>query len=558
MQTHLTTEQQNRYCSGALSDEVELHDVDAHMASCPSCREALFHALRDNAGTLRRSLLPARDEPHCLDDEVISQYIQDKLEPIDREIVEAHLSLCPRCTEDVASLKAFHEHMLRFDWNSLPRESLREKLSRLFTFHDFGTLPKFHQVLAWWEHFTLSGRILSAVVIGLILGILLGPQASALEPVGSIVLTLLGALATPLIFVAIIQALLIANMDGKTARKLIVLLLTNTLVAILVGLTVITLFKPGRGVSIANLSLSPNAVSLRSLAHQMPPSILAAISENKIVYVILAAIAIGIALRSVRATQQSEGSNAYRAVEDLTSTALLTLTKMIQWAIALVPFAICAIVANLVGNKDYAMARSLGGFVGAVLLALTIQAIYYLIRLRLGSWVTPSHFLRSGRSAFLMAFSTASSAATMPVTYRCMRERTGVGEKAASMGVLLGGSLNRDGTALYQTMASVFIAQLTGVPIALPRQLIVILTSVMASVGAPGIPEAGMITMLMIFRSLGLREEYIGVLLAVDWFLDRCRTAVNVMGHTSVTCILDGKVRPAPLLIAEPITAANP
>jgi DAACS family dicarboxylate/amino acid:cation (Na+ or H+) symporter len=124
-----------------------------------------------------------------------------------------------------------------------------------------------------------------------------------------------------------------------------------------------------------------------------------------------------------------------------------------------------------------------------------------------------------------------------------MRDRAGLGHESTSMGVLVGGSLNRDGTALYQTMASVFIAQLTGVPIALPRQLTVILTSVMASVGAPGIPEAGMVTMLMIFRSLGLREEYIGLLLAVDWFLDRCRTAVNVMGNTSVTCILDGKVQ---------------
>jgi Na+/H+-dicarboxylate symporter len=543
MVNHLSLEQQTRYCTGAIVSADELQEIDTHLSSCVSCRDALYHALRENTGTLRRSLLPARDETHCLDDQTMTAYVREQLDATDREVVEAHIALCPRCAEDVASLQSFHEQMLRFDWTTLPSETLRERLRRWFHFHEFGRLPTFGQVHTWWEHYTLTARILTALVIGLLLGLVLGGKATVLEPVSTIVLRLLGALATPLIFVAIIHAFLKANVNAATARKLVVLLLTNTLFAIVVGLVVVNVFKPGQHVTTAGANQIADVASLHSLAHRMPPSILSAMAENNIVYVILAAIGIGIALRSVRTEQRRDGRNGYKAVEDLAEVTLLTLTKMIRWVIALVPFAVCAIIANLVGRKDFETVRSLGGFVGAVLFALAIQAVYYLIRLRLGSWVTPANFLRSGRSAFLTAFWTASSAATMPVTYRCMRERVGLRDESTSLGILVGGSLNRDGTALYQTMASIFVAQLTGVPIALPRQLTVILTSVMASIGAPGIPEAGMVTMLMIFRSLGLREEYIGLLLAVDWFLDRCRTMINVMGHTSVTCILDGKVQ---------------
>lgn len=553
MVNHLSVEQQTLYCTGAIVNEHELQEIDAHLSVCLACRDALFHALRENTGTLRRSLLPARDESHCLDDATMTGYVRGQLDAVDREVVETHLSLCPRCAEDVASLQSFHEQMLRFDWTTLPPETLRERLRRLFHFRDFGPWPTFRQVHTWWEHYTLTGRIITALVVGLVLGWALGNRATILNPVSDIILRLLGALATPLIFVAIIHAFLKANVNAATARKLVVLLLTNTLVAIGVGLIVVNVFKPGRHVTAEGANQIADVASLRSLAHKMPVSILAAVAENNIVYVILAAVGIGIALRSVRTEQQRAGRSNFKSVEDLAEVTLLTLTKMIQWVIALVPFAVCAIIANLVGRKDFETVRSLGGFVATVLFALAIQALYYLVRLRLGSWVTPAHFLRGGRSAFLTAFWTASSAATMPVTYRCMRERIGLKDESTSLGILVGGSLNRDGTALYQTMATLFVAQLTGVPFAFPRQLTVMLTSVMASVGAPGIPEAGMVTMLMIFRSLGLREEYIGLLLAVDWFLDRCRTAVNVMGHTSATCILEGKERPLGTLQSVPV-----
>jgi DAACS family dicarboxylate/amino acid:cation (Na+ or H+) symporter len=153
-------------------------------------------------------------------------------------------------------------------------------------------------------------------------------------------------------------------------------------------------------------------------------------------------------------------------------------------------------------------------------------------------------FLRGTSDALLMAFSTASSAATLPVTYQCMRTKIGVREDSASLGVMVGGAFNHDGTALYEAMAALFISQLLGRPMDLGQQLLIVFMSVTASVGAAGIPEAGLVTMMAVFNAVRLPVEYIPLLLVVDWFLDRCRTAINVMGDMSVTCLLDGKHAP--------------
>jgi Na+/H+-dicarboxylate symporter len=181
-------------------------------------------------------------------------------------------------------------------------------------------------------------------------------------------------------------------------------------------------------------------------------------------------------------------------------------------------------------------------FVLAVLTALSLQALYYLLRIRFGSWVRPAALLSSTRDAAVMAFSTASSIATMPVTYACLR-RLGLRERSASLGALVGSNFNNDGTALYEAMAALFVAQMLGIELTLPQQILVVLTSVVASVGAAGIPEAGLVTMTLVFSAVHLPIEYIALLLTVDWFLDRCRTMVNVMGDMNVACLLDGQER---------------
>ena len=249
------------------------------------------------------------------------------------------------------------------------------------------------------------------------------------------------------------------------------------------------------------------------------------------------------ALRTLRSRENEKRNALIEKLEGVLDLAFSLVMVVLQWVIALVPFAVFGVVAQNVGTRGMDAFKPLIYFVVAVLIALLLQAVYYLIRIRLGSWVRPLNFLKGGSDALLTAFSTASSAATLPITFACMRDKVGVKEESASLGVMVGGAFNHDGTALYEAMAALFVSQLIGRTLGLGQQLLVVIMAVTASVGAAGIPEAGLVTMLAVFKAVNLPIEYIPMLLVVDWFLDRCRTSINVMGDMSVTCLLDGKGR---------------
>jgi DAACS family dicarboxylate/amino acid:cation (Na+ or H+) symporter len=407
---------------------------------------------------------------------------------------------------------------------------------------------------AWWNRTPLYQRILGALVLGVVVGWVLGlfkgtpempntPVVKLLEDLdifSKLVLRLLGALAPALILVAILQALIKAQFEPGTAPRLFRLLLLNTLVAIVIGLLVANILQPGR---VDHLDAptaaagAPRGDVLAQLLDNVPKSLLGPLGDQgKVIGVIFIAVAFGIALRR---------SPKRESVLEWVTVGVDTLIIILHWIIAVVPLAVFGLVASIVGTKGFGAFQALGYFVLAVLLALLLQATYYLVRIRLCSWVRPLHLLRNTRDALVMAFSTGSSTATMPVTYECLKDRVGIREKSASLGALLGANFNNDGTALYEAMAALFIAQMTGMELSLGQQLMVVLTSVVASVGAAGIPEAGLVTMTLVFHAVGLDPIYIALLLPVDWFLDRCRTAINVMGDTNVSCILDGKTRKA-------------
>lgn len=428
--------------------------------------------------------------------------------------------------------------------------------------------------LAWWHHTPLYLRILGALILGVILGVVMravaGPEevaryARILEEPSKLILRLLGALAPPLILIAIIQALMTAELRGARVLRLAGLLVLNTMVAICIGLFVANLLQPGKN---ANLS-APKPPSLadkgqndaeRSVLQMLerigfkapparkdelsqfldnvPDSLLRPLVEsNKVLGVIFVAVAFGIALRGSRRRR-------LETVEDLVSVVFDALLTVLHWVIQVVPFGVFGIVTALVAEKGFAPFMALGAFIGAVLLALFLQGCYYMVRVRYASWVRPLDLLRGTRDALVMAFSTASSTATMPVTYAALRDRVKIREESASMGALVGANFNNDGTALYEAMSALFISQMVGKNLPIEKQVLVAITSVFASVGAAGIPEAGLVTMTMVFTAVGLPPEYVVLLITVDWFLDRCRTAINVMGDTNVACILDGRKPP--------------
>ena len=397
------------------------------------------------------------------------------------------------------------------------------------------------KALGWWRGAPLYLRILGAAAVGVAVGVGFGPDAAPLEIPAKLILRLLGALAPPLIMLAIVQALMRAHLGGRQALRLVTLLLTNTLVAIGIGLLVANVLQPGSWSNPAPAHAPARAAAaadpLAQFLDNVPKSIGGPFSDNGAVMgVIFIAVAMGVALRSLR-------HHEVRTVEDLVHVALESLITILRWIIDLVPLAVFGIVASIIGVKGFRDFLALGGFVVAVLAALTLQAAYYLIRVRLGSWAPPLDVLRGVCDALVIAFSTGSSTATMPVTYACLREKVGLRESSASMGALVGANFNNDGTALYEAMSALFVAQLLGMQLTLGQQFIVVVTSVVASVGAAGIPEAGLVTMTIVFKAVALPTDFIAMLFTVDWFLDRCRTAINVMGDVTVSCLLDGKTR---------------
>lgn len=394
-------------------------------------------------------------------------------------------------------------------------------------------------MITQWQTIPLYGRIIIALVLGVIAGLLLGSEAAVLAVPGKLVLRLLGALAPALILAAIVHTFMTTQLGGPLAVRLPKLLLLNTFVAILVGLTVANVIQPGQGAGltapIASTETVHAANPLATFLENIPKSLLGPLADDgKVIGVIFIAVAFGMALRHER-------DRPLGTVGHLVELFLESLIKILHWIIAVVPFAVFGIVASIVGREGFAPFKALGIFVLSVVLALGIQAAYYLVRIRFGSWVRPGELLRAGRDALVMAFSTASSTATMPVTYAALKDRVGLREQSASMGALVGANFNNDGTALYEAMAALFIAQMIGVDLSVQQQVMIVLTSIIASVGAAGIPEAGLVTMTMVFTAVGLPVQYIPILLTVDWFLDRCRTAINVMGDMNVSCLLDGK-----------------
>jgi DAACS family dicarboxylate/amino acid:cation (Na+ or H+) symporter len=418
-------------------------------------------------------------------------------------------------------------------------------------------------LLARWHRAPLYVRIMGALVLGLLVGLALGERAHALELPSKLILRLLGALAPPLILVAVIQALMHADIPGRRALRLAGLLVLNTLVAIGIGLLVANTVRPGRWAKLAPPAVPSAAASARDAEERkilevleghgykpavqkapdpltqfldnVPRSVLGPLGDQgNVIGVILIAVAFGIAMRREREAP-------IRTAGDLVHAAFRTLLVVLHWVIDVVPLGVFGIVASIVGTQGLEPFRALGAFIAAVILALLLQATYYLTRIRLGSWVRPGRLLAGTRDALVMAFSTASSTATMPVTYSCLRDRVGLREESASLGALVGSNFNNDGTALYEAMSALFISQMLGMDLSLLQQLLVVLTSVVASVGAAGIPEAGLVTMTLVFTAVGLPTRFIALLLTVDWFLDRCRTTINVMGDMNVSCLLDGR-----------------
>ena len=290
------------------------------------------------------------------------------------------------------------------------------------------------------------------------------------------------------------------------------------------------------------------------LVELIPMSVGDAFARNNLAQLVLLTLALGIGLAKIRNEQRARGETAYRAAVDLLTVGFELLMRVLLWVVALVPLAVFGVVASSVGQKEgLRVFQSLLWLVVVVLAGLACQVTWYLVQMMVFARISPWRFLRAASDVMASTFSTSSTAATMPITLGALTKKLGVSRESSQLAACVGTNFNNDGTALYQATAVLFMAQALGFSLGWTDQMLIVLTTLVASVGAGGIPSGSFVTLPLIFAAVGLPADKIPVLLTIDWFLDRCRTTSNVLGDMTVAVLLDRTAEhPASSSSAEP------
>jgi DAACS family dicarboxylate/amino acid:cation (Na+ or H+) symporter len=352
------------------------------------------------------------------------------------------------------------------------------------------------------------------------------------------------ALAAPLVVLAILSAIVSNDIRGRQGTRMMVYYLINTLVAMGFGLLLTNLIRPGVGAELIDLANPPKAPPRKSvtdlLVELVPLSVGDAFAQNNLAQLVLLTLALAIGLVKIKNEQQARGETSYRVAIDLLNLGFELLMRVLLWVVALVPFAVFGVIAASVGQKEgIHVFESLIWLIVVVLAGLTCQVIWYLVIMALFGRMSPRRFLKGSLDVMASTFSTSSTAATIPVTLRALTGNLGISRESSQLAACVGTNFNNDGTALYQATAVLFLAQASGFELDWIDQLIVVVTTLVASVGAGSIPSGSFVTLPLIFAAVGLPPDKIPVLLTVDWFLDRCRTTSNVLGDMTVAVLLD-------------------
>lgn len=387
-----------------------------------------------------------------------------------------------------------------------------------------------------------------------------------IKPFGQIFVNSLKLIAIPLILASLIKGVSdlqdmsrLSAMGGRT----IVLYLATTLLAVCLGLVAVNLIGPGRGIpaevqerlnsdkgnadrvaQIAASALKEQSKGpLQPLVDIVPENLVAAASSNgNMLQVIFWALFFGVAMIMLPA---AEVATVKGFIDGLNTVVL----KMIDLIMLAAPIGVFALMATLVAEtSDWRVFSALAWYALTVVLGLAIMIlVVYPALVVLGSRMPYGTFLRGILPAQLLAFTTSSSAATLPVTIECVEKNLGVDSEVASFTLPIGATINMDGTSLYQSVAAVFIAQALGIDLGFQAQLTIVMTATLASIGSAAVPGAGMVMLVIVLASVGIPETGLALILAVDRVLDMCRTMVNVTGDAAVTTVVAsalGKLNP--------------
>lgn len=370
------------------------------------------------------------------------------------------------------------------------------------------------------------------------------------EPVGELFLRLLFMLVVPLVFSALVLGVVeIGDPQslGRIGLRTLLWIVLVTGIAVTLGLVLTHLFQPGRGVPAevgqallaqaseraASIASSRDAVSIREvLLGIVPRNPVAAAAEGNLIGLMFFSLMVGIAAAVIRSpsTRTFVGT-----VEGLYEISL----KLIDWVIRTAPYAVAALLFNLTARLGYDVLLQLSRFVGVVLLALALQTFVVLpLLVRFLGGMGPRRFFRGAQTAMLTALSTSSSSATLPTTLQAAEENLRVPRQVSRFVCTLGATANMNGTALYEGITVLFLAQFFGVDLSILHQVIILLICILGGIGAAGVPGGSLPVIAMILVMFGIPPEGLGIILGVDRFLDMCRTTLNVTGDLAGAVVI--------------------
>jgi Na+/H+-dicarboxylate symporter len=420
----------------------------------------------------------------------------------------------------------------------------------------------------------LHWKILIGMLLGVIFGFLMlqiewGAAfiAAWIKPLGAIFVKLLKLIAVPLILASLIKGISDLKDISKFASiglKTIVIYVLTTVVAISIGLTLVNIFNPGDGVSDATISKltatyannssvqgkiaeagrQQDSGPLDFVVDMVPENAFSALSNNKLMLqVIFLSIFLGISLLLI-------GEKRAKPLKDVFDSLNDVVLKMVDLIMLTAPYAVFALLANVVvSSGDPELLYALLFYASVVVGGLLLMVCFYLLVLAFVVKKNPFWFLKQISPAQLLAFSTSSSAATLPVTMERVEEHVGVDKEVSSFVLPVGATINMDGTSLYQAVAAVFIAQALNFDLTFADQLMIVLTALLASIGSAAVPGAGMVMLVIVLESVGFPADKLAIglalIFAVDRPLDMCRTVINVTGDATVSTLiakLEGKL----------------
>lgn len=374
-------------------------------------------------------------------------------------------------------------------------------------------------------------KIFIALVLGIVVGAFLGPQAAYLKPVGQIFLRLISMIIVLLVLSSITVGITSINDPEKLSRvglKSLFLYLATTLIAIGFGITLASVFKPGAdlGFVASTVIETQEAPALTDLLLTVIPSNpIVSLVEGNVLQIIVFAIFLGLAINYAG----PKGKPLLSVMESLADVMYRLTTIVMEFS----PIGVFALMAWVAGSFGMAVLLPLFKFLALYYLACFLHmAIVYCGMLKFIAKLNPWPFFRGMGDAIMMAFSTCSSSATLPLTMQCAQENVGISRNIASFLLPLGATINMNGAALFQGMSAIFIAQAYGMDLSYYTIMIIVVTATMAAIGAAGIPGTGFIMLTVVFTSAGIPLEGLAILAGIDRVREMISTVLNVLGDT--------------------------